>query len=53
MRTKFINLLSAETNEKFVKMILKFNAALGRLANNQFIDKQELPSKETPEPVVD
>jgi len=36
-----------------LKMTLKFNAALGRLANDRFIDKQELLSKETPEPVVD
>ncbi len=47
MRKKFIDLLSAKTNEEFVKMALKFNAALGRLADERFIDKQELLSKET------
>ena len=47
MRKKFITLLSAETNEKFVKMVLKFNAALGRLAKERFIDTQELLNKET------
>ncbi len=49
MRKKFVDLLSAETNEKFVKMALKFNAALGRLAEQRFIKKEELLSKETPE----
>ena len=47
MREKFVDLLSAETNEKFVKMALKFNAALSRLADERFIDKKELLSKET------
>jgi len=28
-------------------MVLKFNAALGRLGNERFIDKQELLSKKT------
>ncbi len=52
MRKKFVDLLSAETNEKFVKMALKFNAALGHLADERFVDTEELLSKETPEPVV-
>ncbi|MBA7569751.1 hypothetical protein ES708_11492 [subsurface metagenome] len=52
MRRKFVDLLSAETNEEFVKMVLKFNAALGRLAEERFIDKEELLRKETLEPVV-
>ncbi|MBA7633245.1 hypothetical protein ES703_40807 [subsurface metagenome] len=52
MRKKFIDLLSAETNEKFVKMALKLNAAFGHLAEERFIDKEDLLSKETPEPVV-
>lgn len=47
MRKKFIDLLSAKTNEEFVKMALKFNAALGCLAKERFIDKEELLSKET------
>ena len=47
MRKKFINLLSAKTNEEFVKMALKFNAALGHLADERFVDKEELLSKET------
>jgi len=41
-----------ETNEKFVETVLKFNAALGRLAEERYVDKEELLSKETPEPVV-
>lgn len=46
MRKKIIDLLSAKTNEEFVEMVLKFNAALSRLAEERFIDKQELLSKE-------
>ena len=52
MRGKFIDLLSAATNEKFVKMALKFNAELGRLAEERFVDREELLGKEAPEPVV-
>ena len=52
MREKFVDLLTAKTNRDFVKMALKFNAALGRLANERFMDTKELFSKETPEPVV-
>ena len=52
MRKKFIDLLSAETNEKFTELVLKFNAALGRLADERFIEKDELLGKETPEPVA-
>lgn len=48
MRKKLINLLSAKTNEEFVEMIFKFNAALSRLAEERFINTQELLSKETP-----
>jgi len=47
MRGKFIDLLSAATNEKFVEMALKFNAELGHLADERFIDTEELISKET------
>jgi hypothetical protein len=36
-----------ETNEKFVETVLKFNAALGRLAEERFIEREELLSKET------
>ena len=52
MRRKFVDLLSAKTNEEFVEMVFKFNAALSRLAGERFIDTQELLSKETPEPVI-
>ena len=47
MRRKFVDLLSAETNEKFVKMALKLNAAFGRLAEERYVEKEELLSKET------
>jgi len=46
MRKKFIDLLSAKTNEEFVEMVFKFNAALSRIANERFIDTEELLSKE-------
>ena len=46
MREKFVDLLSAKTNEEFVEMVLKFNAALSCLARERFIDTQELLSKE-------
>jgi len=54
MRKKFNDLLNAETSEKFVKMVLKFNAALECLAEERFIDKQDLLSKEAllPELVI-
>lgn len=52
VRKKFADLLSAEPNEESVEMVLKFNAALGHLAEERFIDKEELFSKETLEPVV-
>ena len=45
-RRKFIDLLSAETNEKFVELVLKFNATLSRLAEERFIDKEELVAEE-------
>ena len=47
MREKFVDLLSAKTNEKFTELVLKFNAVLGRLAEERFIDTQELLNKET------
>lgn len=54
MRKKFVDLLTAKTNEEFVEMVLKFNAVLRRLAGERFIDTQELLNKEAllPEPVV-
>ena len=48
MRKKFVDLLSAKTNEEFVEMVLKFNAALSRLAEERFIDKEELVAEEIP-----
>ena len=48
MRRKFIDLLSAETNEKFVELVLKFNATLSCLAEERFIDKEELVAEEIP-----
>ncbi|MBA7631980.1 hypothetical protein ES703_39520 [subsurface metagenome] len=47
LRKKFVDLLSAETNKNFVEMVLKFNAALSRLAEERFIDTEELLNKET------
>jgi len=52
MRGKFVDLLTAKTNEGFVEMVLKFNAALGRLADERFIDTQEFLSKEALELVI-
>ncbi len=46
MRKKFVGLLSAKTNEEFVEMVLKFNAALSRLTGERFVDTEELLSKE-------
>ena len=46
MRKKFIDLLSTKTNEEFVEMVFEFNAALSHLAEERFVDKQELLSKE-------
>jgi len=46
LRKKFADLLSVETNEKFVEMVLKFNAALGRLVEERLLEKAELLSKE-------
>ena len=46
-REKFVDLLTAKTNKDFVKMALKFNAALGCLAEERFIEKDELLNKET------
>jgi len=47
MIKKFVDLLSAKTNKNLVWMALKFNAALGRLAEKQCVEKGELLSKET------
>lgn len=52
MRRKFIDLLSAETNGKFVTMVLKFNAGLSRLVDERFIDKEELVADEMAPPKV-
>ena len=46
MRKKFIDLLSAETNEEFFEMVFKFNSALSRLAKQRYVDKEELLTKE-------
>jgi len=48
VRIRLVDLLTAKANVEFVEMVLKFNAALSRLAEERFIDKQELLSKETP-----
>ncbi len=48
VRRRLVDLLTAKTNVEFVEMVLKFNAALSRLAEERFIDKQGLLSKETP-----
>lgn len=39
MIKKFVDLLTAKTDEKFVEIVLKFNATLSRLAEERFIDK--------------
>ncbi len=41
-----LDLLTTEANERSVEMVFKFNAALSRLAEERFIDTQELLSKE-------
>ena len=41
------DLLTGEVNEIFVEMVLKFTAALSCLAEERFIDTEELLSKET------
>ena len=41
-----LDLLTTEVYERSVEMVLKFNAALSRLAEERFVDKQELLSKE-------
>jgi len=41
-----LDLLTTEVYERSVEMVFKFNAALSRLAEERFIDKQELLSKE-------
>lgn len=48
-----LELLTLEVNEHSVEMVLKFNAALGRLADERFIEKEDLLNKEaTAEPVI-
>jgi len=47
-----IGLLAKGVYEHFVEVVLKFNAALGRLAEERYVDKEELLSKETPGLVV-
>ena len=47
-----LNLLTREEKDRSVEMVFKFNAALSRLAEERFIDTEELLSKETLEPVV-
>jgi len=42
-----IALLGKGVYEHFVEMVLKFNAELGRLAEERFIDTEELLNKET------
>jgi len=47
MREKFVDLLNAETNKEFVETVFKFNAAIGRLAKERYVDTEELLNKET------
>jgi len=47
-----LDLLTTEANERSVEMVLKFNAALSRLAEERFIDTQALLSKEASELVI-
>ena len=49
---RMIDLLTGEVNEHSVEMVFKFNAALGRLAEERYVDREELLSKETPEAVI-
>lgn len=42
-----IDLLAKGVYEPFVEVVLKFNAALGHLAEERFIEKEELLNKET------
>ena len=41
-----LDLLTGEVSELFVEMVLKFNAALGRLAEERYVDTEELLNKE-------
>lgn len=55
MEEKYFNMLDSltgEVNEHSAEMVLKFNAALGHLAEERFVDREELLSKETPEAVI-
>ena len=55
MEEKYFNMLDSltgEVNEHSAEMVLKFNAALGHLAEERFVDRAELLSKETPEAVI-
>ena len=42
-----LDLLTGEVSKHCVAMVLKFNAALGRLADERFVEKEELLSEET------
>jgi len=43
-----LDLLTTEVYERSVEMVFKFNAALSRLAEERFIDKEELVAEEIP-----
>ena len=47
-----LDLLTTEGYERAVEMVFKFNAALSRLADERFIDIEELLSKEASELVI-
>lgn len=40
--SQLVDLLTGEISERSVEMVFKFNAALGRLADERFLDKDEL-----------
>ena len=42
-----LDLPTREVSEYSVEMVFKFNAALGRLAKERYVEKEELLSKET------
>ena len=45
-----LDLLTGEVNEHSVEMVLKFNAELGHLAEERFVDREEILNREMPEP---
>ncbi len=47
-----LDLLTTEVYERAVEMVFKFNAALSRLAEERFVDTEELLSKEASELVI-